>query len=85
MNNYFVTKCGHPFQEMANSQAVLIMGYVEPLLEGMKVNFSCPISRILTGPRTSMCTGNGQWDPDPNESGIKCKGDSSINCNLMTL
>ena len=62
---------------MSNSQAIQVMGYVEPILEGMTVNFSCPTSRILTGPRTSICTGNGQWDPDPNESSIECKGDSS--------
>lgn len=38
----------------------------------MTVNFSCPIGQILTGPKTSTCLANREWEPDSNEGTIKC-------------
>ena len=63
-----LAKCDFP----SNTQ---VMGYVNPLLEGMTVNFSCPTGQILTGSRTSTCLGNGEWDLYPMESNIRCKGE----------
>ena len=73
-----IAKCDYPFQAITNdSHNVQVMGYVDPSLEGTTVNFSCPIDQILTGPRTSTCLGNGEWESNPSESNIKCKGESS--------
>ena len=75
----FVVKCKYPFQANINdSQSVQLMGYVDPSLEGTMVNFSCPTGQILIGPTTSTCMENGEWESDPIESNIKCKGESLI-------
>ena len=76
-HNYFVAKCGYPLKALVNdSWMVRVMGYVDPSLEGMTVNFSCPTGHVLIGPSTATCTGNGEWESDPVESNIECKGES---------
>ena len=46
----------------------------DPPLEGTNITFSCLPELILTGPGTSTCMGNGEWEPDPRE--VECKGNS---------
>ena len=68
--------CDYPIPN--DTQTVHVKGYVDPALEGTTVNFSCPIGQVLTGPRNSTCLGNGEWDLDPMESNIGCKGKSLL-------
>ena len=42
-------------------------------LEGTSITFTCPPGLVLTGPNSSTCMGNGEWEPNPNE--VKCKGE----------
>ena len=41
-------------------------------MEGANVNFTCSPQHVLIGPRSAMCIGNGEWEPDPRE--VECKG-----------
>jgi hypothetical protein len=45
---------------------------VTPHREGQFITFTCPHGFVLTGPNTSVCTGNGRWEPDPGE--VDCIG-----------
>ena len=38
---------------------------MEPAMEGATVTFECPPQYFLTGPNTTICVGNGEWEPDP--------------------
>ncbi len=49
----------------------------DELLEGANVTFSCPPGQVLVGHNTSICIGNGEWEPDPRE--VMCKGKGKIN------
>ena len=51
---------------------VIIEGYEDPALEGETISFSCPLESMLTGPNSSTCIGNGEWEPDPGE--FECTG-----------
>ena len=50
----------------------MITGYVEPAMEGATVTFECPPQYVLTGPNTTTCMRNGEWEPDPGE--VECNG-----------
>ena len=50
---------------------VIAEGYEDPAMEGRNVIFSCPPGLVLTGPSTTTCMENGEWEPDP--SGLKCE------------
>ena len=45
-------------------------------LEGQSITYTCPNGYILTGPNTSVCTGNGEWEPDPGQ--VECIGEYLI-------
>ena len=49
------------------------MEYDYPALdvEGASVTFACPPGLMLSGPNTSTCIGNGEWEPDPRD--VECK------------
>ena len=51
---------------------VKITGYEDPALEGEVITFTCLSGSILTGPNSSTCMGNGEWEPDPRE--VNCTG-----------
>ena len=51
---------------------VRVMGYEDPAVEGESVTFTCFSGSVLNGPRSSMCMGNGEWEPDPGE--VNCTG-----------
>ena len=36
-------------------------------VEGNTVTFSCPPGLALTGPNSSVCNENGEWEPDPSQ------------------
>ena len=41
---------------------------------GANVMFTCPPGLVLTGPNTSTCMENGEWEPDLDNRQISCKG-----------
>lgn len=46
---------------------------INPAREGTVITFTCSESDlVLTGPNTTVCTNNGEWEPDPME--VACKG-----------
>ena len=64
--NFATVTCRAPLVE-----SVLIIGHGYSIpnvaLEGDSVSFTCSSGLILTGPNSSICTGNGEWEPDPRE------------------
>ena len=46
------------------------MGYEDPSLEEENITFTCPTGAIPTGPNTSTCVENGEWESDLRE--VKC-------------
>ena len=60
---FLTVNCGAPFDELASS--MMVMGYNGVALEGDSVSFTCSSGDVLTGPNSSICTGNGKWEPDP--------------------
>ena len=54
---------------------VNVIGYKEPAIRGTNVSFNCPKGFLLSGPDTTMCVGNGEWEPDPREA--VCKGENN--------
>ena len=63
-------KCSNPM-ELTNA---LAEGYMDPALEGQIVMFICPRGPILNGSNSSVCMGNGEWEPDPRE--FECTGEN---------
>ena len=51
---------------------VNVSGYSHPAMEGANINFMCSPNHTLIGPRSAVCMGNGEWEPDPR--GVKCIG-----------
>ena len=54
----------------------MITGHIIPAREGTNITLHCPPGLELIGPNTSMCMGNGKWEPDPME--VECKGSVSL-------
>ena len=45
------------------------------VLGGANITFTCPAGLVLTGPNTSTCMENGEWEPDLHTlRQLKCKG-----------
>ena len=68
---YISAKCEDPVTQIDNYATAL--GYRNPALEDNNIAFSCAPGLILTGPNTSLCMGNGEWEPNPAE--VKCLGE----------
>ena len=69
-------KCISPLRLLtdANKQLVIV-DYTHPAIEGTIAVFSCSSSGYqLTGPRSAICMGNGEWVPDPRQ--VQCEGKS---------
>ena len=49
------------------------MGYEDPAREGQNISFICPSGQALSGPNSSICMENGEWEPDPGE--VECTGE----------
>ena len=46
---------------------------INPASEGTVITFTCSTSDlVLTGPNSTICMSNGEWEPDPME--VACKG-----------
>ena len=69
----FSAKCVYPV--LTDSQ-VNVLDFIESVVEDSTVAFACPAGLELSGPNTSICTGNGEWEPDPGN--LRCLGDNTI-------
>ena len=56
--------CGYPLFGNEDSK-LQITGYSNPGIEGRNVSIRCPPGMVPVGPSTLVCTGNGEWEPDP--------------------
>ena len=45
---------------------------MDPALKCAVLTFECPPRYVLSGPNTTTCMRNGEWEPDPRE--VECKG-----------
>ena len=59
----YAGKCSNPLKLVHTN--VITVGYEHPALEGDNITFICPTGVILSGPNSSACMGNGEWEPDP--------------------
>ena len=62
----------------------LALDYVDPALEGQNITFVCPTGQILNGSNSSMCMGNGEWEPDPREVECTSVGTTDITTSGMS-
>ena len=70
-HSYIVT-CDLPTQ-LLNHSVIVDAGSQEiPPIEGQLITYTCSTGFILTGPNTSVCMGNREWEPDPGE--VECIG-----------
>ena len=56
---------------------VRVIGEIQdmtPVMEGFNVSFSCHSEFVLSGPNSSTCTKNGEWEPYPREIECRQKG-----------
>ena len=80
---YYVGKCDDPLMLIHND--IIIVGYEDPALEGENITFTCPTGAILTGPNSSTCVENGEWEPDPREVECSVFGTTSTTIPSTTL
>ena len=66
----YAATCDLPTQLLHDPVAVVSGSY----REGKFITYTCPPGFILTGPNASVCTGNGEWEPDPGR--VDCIGDN---------
>ena len=52
-----------------------------PPIEGQFITYTCPTGFILTGSNVSVCTRNGEWEPDPGQ--VDCIGNEFNNTRIM--
>ena len=48
-----------------------------PAISGDSITFECSSGLVLAGPSLSMCTDDGQWEPDPQELRCVNRSDST--------
>ena len=57
--------CDLPTQLLNFLVAVVSGSQDRPPIEGQFITYTCPSGFVPTGPNTSVCTGNREWEPDP--------------------
>ena len=67
---YHAARCSNPLK-LAHIY-VTIEGYEDPALEGENITFICPPGSMLSGPNSSTCMRNGEWEPHPKD--VACTG-----------
>ena len=86
--NYYSVCCGlyheyyyHPFVCTANcgypasdsiDEALRVIGYEAPMLEGSSIILDCFPGYALIGSNSATCMENGEWEPDPRD--VECEG-----------
>ena len=75
-----IAKCNPPLIE--ENERNVIANYSFPAIQGTSVTFSCNHpDRLLNGSNSSMCMGNGEWEPDPIE--VKCIPKGNVTRHVM--
>ena len=69
--------CDLPSQLLERSVIVDAESQVIPHMEGQFITYTCPPGFVLSGPNASICTRNGEWEPDPGQ--VDCIGDNADN------
>ena len=67
----FIANCGHP---PVQHDALRVTGDIQevmPVMEGFNVSFSCHSEFKLSGPTSSTCMRNEEWEPDLIE--VECR------------
>ena len=54
----------------------VIVNTESPLIGGSMISYSCSTGQTISGPNTSTCLDNGQWEPDPMDT--LCAGITTI-------
>ena len=71
--HHCTANCGCPeLSSTCGDSIPKVLGYDGLPIEGNIIRLSCPLGMILIGPNSTTCTGNGEWEPDPN--GLLCRG-----------
>jgi hypothetical protein len=73
---YAVT-CDLPSQLLEQPVLVDARSQEIPHREGQFIMYTCPTGFVLNGSNASVCTENGEWEPDPRE--LDCIGDNLHN------
>ena len=74
-------KCEYPINQIEDS--VRVTGFMDPAIEGTNINFSCSTGMIISGPKNSICTRNGEWKPAPNT--VECMGRLTNHATILEL
>ena len=68
-----IVKCDNPLKAaIFHDKSPQVVDFNDPALEQTTVTFSRPPGMTFSGPNSSICMGNGEWEPDPRD--VKCKG-----------
>ena len=59
---------------------LMVTGYTDPAVEGVRVNLTCS-SGVITGPKMTTCMEKGEWEPDPRY--VICNGEYFVKWSLM--
>ena len=59
--------CDLPTQLLERTVIVNTGSQKSPHREGQFIMYTCPPGFVLNGSDASVCTGNGEWKPDPGE------------------
>ena len=55
-----------------DNTSIKVTGYTDPAVEGTTIILNCLPGLILSGPHTSVCMQNEEWEPDPKK--VECIG-----------
>jgi hypothetical protein len=82
-HTYYAVTCDLPTQLLNDLQVVTVANGSQdkPHIEGQFITYTCPPGFVLTGPNTSVCSGNGEWEPDPGH--VTCIGDCMTVCTMI--
>ena len=69
--------CDLPSQLLEPPVTVYAESQDSPPIEGQLITYTCPTGFVLTGSNVSVCTENGEWEPDPGQ--VDCIGDYGYN------
>ena len=65
--------CNYPSTQSSHHPVAVVSGsHDSPPIEGQFLTYTCPPGFVLTGPNVSVCTENGEWEPDPGQ--VDCMG-----------
>ena len=62
-----IGQCGNLQLGVTNNSKPSLMYSDLHLIEGTMVDFICPPGLILNGTMSVTCTGNGEWEPEPQD------------------